>query len=68
MNYIKSEDIKAYVEQHPDGIAGRSEELTAMVNHFVKTAVYDCIDICKDTRYDGTVAANRIKFVFGVNE
>ncbi len=66
MDYIKPEDIKAYAEQHPAGVAGMSEELSAMVNHFVKSAIYECIDICTNTRYDGQVAANRIKFVFGI--
>ena len=36
MNYIKPEDIKSYVEQNPSGIAGMSEELAAMVNHFAE--------------------------------
>lgn len=66
MNYVKPENIKEYVEQNPRGIAGMSEELAAMVNHFVKSSVCECIDICENTRYDGQVAANRIKFVFGL--
>ena len=68
MNYIKPEDIKMYVEQNPTGIAGMSAELSAMVNHFAESAVKECIDICEQTRYDGKVAANRIKFVFGVDK
>ena len=36
MNYIKPEDIKEYVSKNPTGIAGMSEELTVMVNHFAE--------------------------------
>lgn len=68
MNYIKPEDIRAYVEQNPQGIAGMSEELSAMVNHFAETAVRECINIANDTRYDGRIVANRIKFAFGVEQ
>jgi hypothetical protein len=32
----------------------------------VELTVRECIDICENTRYDGQVAANRIKFVFGL--
>jgi hypothetical protein len=39
MNYIKPEDIKAYVEQNPEGIAGMSENLAAMANHFAELIV-----------------------------
>lgn len=49
MNYIKPEDIKAYVEQHPEGIAGMSQELAAMVNHFAKFAVQECMRMCETT-------------------
>lgn len=66
MNHITPEDIRAYAEQHPIGIAGMSEELAAMVNHFAELIVKECIDIANDTRYEGKVVANRIKFVFGV--
>lgn len=34
---------------------------------FAKLVVEECIDICENTRYDGQVAANRIKFVFGLD-
>jgi hypothetical protein len=34
---------------------------------FAKLILAECIDICEQTRYDGTVAANRIKFVFGLD-
>lgn len=34
---------------------------------FAKLILAECIDICENTRYDGTVAANRIKFVFGLD-
>ena len=33
---------------------------------FAELIVRECIDIANDTRYDGKVVANRIKFVFGV--
>lgn len=67
MNYIKPENIKAYVDERPEGMADTSEELAAMVNHFIKSSVFECIDICENTRYDGQVAANRIRFVFGLD-
>jgi len=51
MNYVKPEDIKAYVEQHPQGVAGMSEELATMVNHFVNAAVYECADVVTETRW-----------------
>ncbi len=34
---------------------------------FAKLILKECIDICENTRYDGQVAANRIKFVFGLD-
>jgi hypothetical protein len=45
MNYIKPEDIKEYVSKNPRGIAGMSEELTTMVNHFAELIVRDCAGI-----------------------
>ena len=33
---------------------------------FAELIVQECIDIANDTRYEGKVVANRIKFVFGV--
>jgi hypothetical protein len=42
MNYIKPEQIKAYVEQNPQGIAGMSEDLATMVNHFAELIVREC--------------------------
>ena len=35
---------------------------------FAELIIQECIDIANDTRYDGKVVANRIKFVFGVEE
>ena len=35
---------------------------------FAELIVQECIDIANDTRYDGKVVANRIKFVFGVEQ
>jgi hypothetical protein len=72
MNYIKPEDIKEYVSQHPEGIAGMSEELTAMVNHFAELIVKECVDIADETALGettyGWMVANRIKEHFGVEE
>lgn len=48
MNYVKPEDIQAYVEQHPQGIAGRSEELSAMVNHFAESIIKECTTLLFD--------------------
>lgn len=48
MNYIKPEDIKAYVEQNPEGIAGMSEDLAAMANHFAELIVRECIQTLRD--------------------
>jgi hypothetical protein len=33
---------------------------------FAELIINECLDIANDTRYDGKVVANRIKFVFGV--
>jgi len=38
------------------------------IKKFAELIVKECIDIANDTRYDGKVVANRIKFVFGVDE
>jgi hypothetical protein len=41
-----------------------------VLNHrqFAELIIRECIDIAEQTRYDGQVAANRIKFVFGVDQ
>ena len=44
MNYIKPEDIKEYVSKNPEGIAGMSEELAVMVNHFAELIVRECVE------------------------
>lgn len=36
------------------------------VKELSKLILDECIDIANQTRYDGTVVANRIKFVFGI--
>ena len=46
MNYIKPEDIKVYVSKNPEGIAGMSEELAVMVNHFAELIVKECMRMC----------------------
>jgi hypothetical protein len=33
---------------------------------FAELILNECIDIANNTRYDGKVVANRIKFVFGL--
>ena len=38
------------------------------IEKFAELIVQECIDIANDTRYDGKVVANRIKFVFGVEQ
>jgi hypothetical protein len=38
------------------------------LNKFAELIVRECIDIAEQTRYDGKVVAERIKFVFGVEE
>lgn len=46
-----------------------AEEWTEVYNQkFAELIVRECIDIANNTRYDGKVVANRIKFVFGVEE
>ena len=40
----------------------------AIDEKFAELIVGECIDIANDTRYDGKIVANRIKFVFGVEE
>lgn len=36
------------------------------VEKLAELIVQECVDIANDTRYDGRVVANRIKFVFGL--
>ena len=35
---------------------------------FAELIINECLDVANNTRYDGKVVANRIKFVFGVEE
>jgi len=44
------------------------ESQIRFMEQFAQLIVKECIDIANDTRYDGKVVANRIKFVFGVDE
>ena len=39
-----------------------------LMERFAELIINECLDIANDTRYDGKVVANRIKFVFGVEE
>ncbi len=68
MNYVKPEDIKAYAEQHPEGLAGMSKELALMVNHFVAIAVYDCIDVCKSRVGNSDYNTGRLHCVSDIRE
>ena len=68
MKQIRPEDIKQYVEKNPTGIAGMSEELAAMVNHFVKTAVYECIDLCKSRVGNSDYNTGRLHCVSDIKE
>jgi hypothetical protein len=74
MNYIKPEDIKEYVGKNPTGIAGHSEELSVMVNHFAELIVRECIEIANKNRTamemdrNTHLAADVIKQHFGVEE
>ena len=43
-------------------------ELVFSKEKFALLIVQECIDIAEQTRYDGKVVAERIKFVFGVEE
>jgi hypothetical protein len=77
MNYIKPEDIKEYVSKNPEGIAGMSEELAVMVNHFAELIVRESI-MCAEREWvrNGDTEHNRavskvigsIKQHFGVQE
>jgi hypothetical protein len=42
------------------------EGQTKFMEKFAELIINECLDIANDTRYDGKVVANRIKFVFGV--
>lgn len=68
MNYIKPEDIRAYVEEHPEGIAGMSEALAQMANHFVNIAVYDCIDVCRSRVGNSDYNTGRLHCVSDIKE
>jgi hypothetical protein len=39
-----------------------------LMERFAELIITECLDIANDTRYDGKVVANRIKFVFEVEE
>ena len=77
MNYIKPEDVKAYVERNPQGIAGMSEELAAMANHFAELIVKECVGVVDSMadpedseRYFWAIqnASQKIKQHFGVEQ
>ena len=70
MNYIKPEDIRAYVEQNPTGIAGMSEELAVMVNHFAKLIVRECAQLVEDNMdpQNAWITPSYVKRHFGIEE
>ena len=76
MNYIKPEDIKEYVSKNPEGIAGMSEELAVMVNHFAELIVQECAEsLWTEECYTSDLAlkefeknSKKIKLHFGVEE
>jgi len=39
-----------------------------LMERFAELIITECLDIANDTRYDGKVVANRIKFVFGLDK
>ena len=64
-----NERIKQLWEQAAKTTQGDSwEEQTKFMEKFAELIVKECTDIANGTRYDGKVVANRIKFVFGVEE
>jgi hypothetical protein len=60
-----NDKIKQLQEQATEDILG-----VKIVNHqrFAELIIRECVDIAEQTRYDGQVAAARIKFVFGVDQ
>ena len=58
---------KIWAEEYWDNPA-TDKLLPAQLNKFAELIINECLDIANDTRYDGKVVANRIKFVFGVEE
>ena len=76
MNYIKPEDIKEYVSKNPEGIAGMSEELAVMVNHFAELIVQECAEsLWTEECYTSDLAlkefeknSKKIELHFGVEE
>ena len=70
MNYIKPEDIKEYVSKNPEGIAGMSEELAVMVNHFAELLVRECMKVADEGMAQVTMRVEwpsyHIKKHFGV--
>ena len=61
-----SEQARQYAESkmHLTGV----KDSAAYDEKFAELIVKECTDIANGTRYDGKVVANRIKFVFGVEE
>jgi hypothetical protein len=56
-------DTAAKLESDPSW-----EGQTKFMEKFADLIIQECLDIANDTRYNGKVVANRIKFVFGVEE
>ena len=39
-----------------------------LMERFAELIITECVDIANDTRYDGRVVANRIRFAFGLDQ
>jgi hypothetical protein len=71
-----NEKIKQFAEQArveflelPTGYTAEQVGMyPQLMERFAELIITECLDIANDTRYDGKVVANRIKFVFGVEK
>jgi hypothetical protein len=61
-----NERIKELLEQA--GVKYVTMPKDTVYEKFAELIVRECIGIAEQTRYDGKVVAERIKFVFGVEE
>ena len=61
-----NERIRELAEQA--GWDNHHSKFDTRIEKFAELIVKECTDIANGTRYDGKVVANRIKFVFGVEE
>ena len=63
-----NERIKELADKAIEDMPGAWNIPDEFCKKFAELIVKECIDIANDTRYDGKIVANRIKFVFGVEE